>query len=72
MKKSHDPNETPTRKTNRNTEHVFGVQENGNTQIWNIRLAPSPNPHKNLTCAKKRAGEKQKRTQHAQCLLAFN
>ena len=28
-------------------------------------------PHKNLTCAKKRVGEK-KRTQHALCLLAFN
>ena len=60
MKLYHDPNETPTRKTNRNTKRVFGVQENGNTQIWNIRLAPSPNPHKNLTCAKKRVGEKQK------------
>ena len=43
MKLSHDPNETPTRKTNRDTKHVFGVQENRNTQIWNIRLAPSPN-----------------------------
>ena len=43
MKLSHDPNETPTRKTNHNTKHVSGVQENGNTQIWNIRVAPSPN-----------------------------
>ena len=47
-------------------------KKNGNIQFWNIRCCAVSQPHNNLTCAKKRVGEKQKRTQHAQCLLALN